>query len=799
VKVIDQKQIKIYYIGSLPIKPEKNDLVVENDESYVDLCKKLSTASNQTFVIWVRKKNHFIWLKDYINQIDMDVCFKEQTPGLLLSEKWNVTIPDWLTDTKIIKENLLDFKIDFPKDNVSFETRILSYSIDPVFHNTVLNEKNLSELINIINEDQNVVNFNRSELLITCLERKCEDWIIKSHAPWVDELCERLIKNKSMLWHILSLRKSLNTYPKELLEYVLSPEQVYFVQKIPFAAITDINVEEKAKQQALQQIVLFFKSNLYKINNNNKLEKYINYCTGRFQEEYHSLIEILENKSFTVTTANIELIQDKFNSFPGITHAQLSSLIYYIKPGRPTLITEDDNLNAKGWIDWTINEYLPYRSWQIHNGYFDEELEKTVKIFSSWYIKEYIDVQNDSRYSQISNLSKIETEKNSLDIILLIDCLPLNFMQLIDPVLKQHGFFRNKLDYKFAALPSVTEYNKPELISGKWREGNLSYSAALEDHSKHYWNDKPSVYLSNLKEFSDLKTPQESTVLLLNFLGGDEILHSDVEAYNSTYEEELSVLYKRIVHVVSRHANEWMGDKEEFNIYIVTDHGACRILEEEKTSFDSKIVNNLFENDKYRYAAIDSDKENDIPPNLWTFGHKFKQPFYVKEDTFFMPEGHNTVKKTNRAKGYMHGGITPEEIIIPSAVYKMVKTVWEKLSYRFIDLSINKATGSPQFYIQRVIQIKIELQNPNNSSVNVSRVNIPSQNVDIKDYKYCSVEPGEKGMISMSCYFQKSILKEKRLNIELEYEIAGDQHTQSIELVCSFKSAISTSLNLRDL
>ncbi len=372
-------------------------------------------------------------------------------------------------------------------------------------------------------------------------------------------------------------------------------------------------------------------------------------------------------------------------------------------------------------------------------------------------------------------------------------------MKLMDQVLKQNGFSRNKLDYKFAALPSVTEYNKLELISGKWREENTLYPAALKDHSANYWNAKPSKYLSNLKELAELKTPQEPTVLLLNFLDGDEILHSDVESSNSTYEEALSILYKRIVSIVSRFSNEWMGGKEEFNIHIATDHGACRILEDEKSSFDSKIVNNLFEDDKYRYAAIDLAKENDIPPNLWAFGHKFKQPFYEKQHIFFLPNGHNTVKKANRAKGYMHGGITPEEIIIPSAVYKMVKTAWDKLSYRFLDLSINKETGKPQFYIQRVIQIKIELQNPNNSSVKVNRVNIPSQRADIKDFKYCSVEPGGNGIISISCYFQKSSLEEKRLNIELEYEIAGDQHTQSIELECSFKSAMSTFLNLRDL
>jgi len=296
VETTDQKQIKIYYIGNLPIKHDKNDLLVESDEDYVDLCKKLSTISNQTLVIWVRRRNHFIWLQDYINQIDMDVFFKEQTPGLLISEKWNVVVPEWLTDKRIIEEGLLDFSIEPTKDVVTFETRALFYIIDPVFRDIVLSENNLSELINVLNDDQNIVKFNKSKLLTTCLERKCEDWVRKSQEPWVNELCERLVRDKSMLWHILSLRKSLDTYPKELLEYVLSPEQIHFVHKIPFAAISEINIEGNAKQQSLQQIELFFKSNLHNIKNNEDLEKYINYCTGKIQEEFYSLTEVLENR-----------------------------------------------------------------------------------------------------------------------------------------------------------------------------------------------------------------------------------------------------------------------------------------------------------------------------------------------------------------------------------------------------------------------------------------------------------------------------------------------------------------------
>ena len=50
---------------------------------------------------------------------------------------------------------------------------------------------------------------------------------------------------------------------------------------------------------------------------------------------------------------------------------------------------------------------------------------------------------------------------------------------------------------------------------------------------------------------------------------------------------------------------------------MVTDHGACRILEEEKRSFDSAIVKKLFPDEKYRFFSRKQEQADEISPNLW--------------------------------------------------------------------------------------------------------------------------------------------------------------------------------------
>jgi len=52
--------------------------------------------------------------------------------------------------------------------------------------------------------------------------------------------------------------------------------------------------------------------------------------------------------------------------------------------------------------------------------------------------------------------------------------------------------------------------------------------------------------LPNLKSLTELELFKESSIILLNFLSSDEVLHSDVEERSSTFEEELFRLFSRL-------------------------------------------------------------------------------------------------------------------------------------------------------------------------------------------------------------------------------------------------------------
>jgi hypothetical protein len=799
----NKNKLSVIYIGDLSHTPPDDVLLVERDEDYVRACQELSPggSSGAGLKVWVRSKNHFAWLRDFTEQIGCPAHFIEMTARLILAEQWNVRVPDWLTDADVLEQNLLEIEVDSQKEQTSFTNRLLIHLLGPAFQSDMLNTTNLVDVIKALVSDDAKAAFKQYPVLYRCLETKCEKWGEGSNETWVKDISNRLYKNAGEVWQWLSLLAGLHGYPEKLLEYVLAPEQVLFVRKVPAEAVYDLPLEPTAREQILTQVELLFEEIRKQITSSDEFQKIVGWTSGRLFQEYHFISRILKDNLFSPTKEDVQKVQAKFRSCPGVSENKLNSLRYCIMPSRPTLLGPEKEWSSVEWIRWTTEEYAPYRAWQVHNGHYDEELEKTVARFSEWFIEEYASIHKDSNFSLIHCLRILSSNglKDELSIILLVDCLPLTFVSLLDDALRNVGFSRHDLHYRFAALPTITEYNKPVLLSGEWRNNAGSYEAILKARAKADWNNKQVVYLNNLKAMSEMAAPQEATIVLLNFVDGDELLHSDVESKNTSYEEELHRLFARMAESVNRLSKEWTGQREHFSVYVVTDHGACRILEEEKRSFDSTVVNKLFPDEKHRFATVNEKQMDDIPDNLWVLGHRFKQPFVADDKIFFLPKGHNTVRMSGRAKGYLHGGVTPEEVIVPTAIYKLVKAAWKTPATRFLNLDMVRETGRAKFYIQRVVTLEVEIQNPNPSDIRILRASVTSPETDLKSCEVAVIPAGSVNILHMSCYFKKAALGEKNLEIEIAYEVSGEQHTLSLTLECEFKSAMAGGFSLRDL
>ena len=215
---------------------------MENDTDYVRACKELSRFEETEACqqVWVRSRNHFAWLRDFTEQIGCPSQFEEKTARLVLGEQWNVSLPDWLTDIDVLEQSLLGVEVDGQKGQASFTNRLLNHFLGPAFQSDMLDTTDFVDVIKALVSDDAKAAFKQYPVLYRCLGTKCEKWAEGSNETWVKNISNRLYENADEIWQWLSLWACLHGYPEKLLEYVLAPDQVLFVRKVPSEAVYDL-------------------------------------------------------------------------------------------------------------------------------------------------------------------------------------------------------------------------------------------------------------------------------------------------------------------------------------------------------------------------------------------------------------------------------------------------------------------------------------------------------------------------------------------------------------------------------
>lgn len=792
----------VFYIGSLELSVPENAVEVRDDPTYVTACHSvaLSLRAGAGLDLWVRYRHHFAWLKDYFRQLQIEADFSEKTARTVLEEKWGIPVPEWVSEQDILRQDLIALEVK-PEAGKTFEAVLIQAVLDVDPGVGLPGERTVSLLIATLTTENWMEVRRRMPFIEEALRRLVSAWRQNAQKGWLFELCGYIPEKADLLWRLISSAALLRSYPGELLERVLPAAQVPFARSIPPGIAEHLALEPQAREEALTQVRLLLSDLGPRASSSEEFQKLVSRVSGKTEEELSLIEGVLKNAKFQPSEEDIRLVQKVFEGCGEIRKSRLEALRHTVRPQYPQLLSGDTHWDKSEWIHWTVDQYAPYRDWQIRSGCYDAPLEAAVCRFSDWYIDNYANIQADTRFSLIHALNNLTAkEKNKgLTVILVADCLPVTFFPVADHALRVSGFKRHDLSYKYAALPTVTEYNKSALISGAPVVGGKSYPELLAARSASDWGDMAVHYIVTLHQLSELIPGPAPLVVLINFTEGDEILHSDLESKNRSYEEELARSYSHLAQLLAAMCDRWQGPREEISVLLLTDHGACRILEKERRSFDSTVIAKLFDDEKHRVATMTRQQAQKVPDNLWEIGYKFSSPFIKDDVVHFLPRGHNTVRKAGQAKVFMHGGVAPEEVIVPSARYGLVASAWKRPFTRFLSLDMTPDGTTARFYIQRVVAVKIEIQNPNPTELRPVSLEILVPESVVKGVHLHNVGPQGVSVLSIDLYFQKSALAEKNLELKLRYAVGSEEYEHILVLPAEFRSAMTTGFSLKDL
>lgn len=325
------------------------------------------------------------------------------------------------------------------------------------------------------------------------------------------------------------------------------------------------------------------------------------------------------------------------------------------KPRIPTVIPK----TPEKVIKWFIDEYLPFREWQhITQSEDDKPLVLDyAKEFALWYLYEYPKGLLDgliSEYISFRRVRELTPQNDEIIIVIVMDglhCIDARTLkQLLLPKIPNCEVVET--NYVFAPIPTITEDSKeallravpPENIHQVGFTGEVvSMKSSLADRVR---SASPPITL-----FWRLVEP-DSTYHRIN---KSETLKFDVKGSLSSAADKIHEIIQSIPNNV------------KFKIIITTDHG--RMLGESKycipvpDGYDS-------------HGRVAKGESNDVFPASGVIirdevAFLYSERFGTKHD-LAIPLSENAFQTDNELRKmelYSHGGLFPEEVIIPWYVF----------------------------------------------------------------------------------------------------------------------------------
>ncbi|GIV67866.1 hypothetical protein [Caldilinea sp.] len=339
---------------------------------------------------------------------------------------------------------------------------------------------------------------------------------------------------------------------------------------------------------------------------------------------------------------------------PYLTTQRLAALEEHVPPPEPGPLPDDE----QGVLDWFQAKYLPYRRWQARHG--DDQSKKTIlflsRTFARWYLTRYpqwllnpgwLSFQQTSRLPQIS--------RDSLVFCVVLDGLPAwdaeDFARAVSARIERLQLQRRS--YRFAPLPTTTEFAKDALLKGVPPRLAPEYPPLGE------------ILPDNASPVDELARRRSEGLVFWRIGQPDIAYHFEADAKRERrVRAELEVVLQAIQEVVEK-----LPPHLSLQIVVTTDHG--RLLNPESPC-RLPVPGGMRAHGRVAWGKSDRQFDESgfsIEDSAgWIAVHG--ERFAMLHD-MLIAVGEDSFQKANSAsEPYPHGGLFPEEAIVPWFVFE---------------------------------------------------------------------------------------------------------------------------------
>lgn len=343
------------------------------------------------------------------------------------------------------------------------------------------------------------------------------------------------------------------------------------------------------------------------------------------------------------------------NLSPYLNEKTLQELEKVLPPTVPSLMPQDE----AAVLTWFINEYLPYRRWQSNfgNKTAHQNIIEHAQTFSHWLLERYPYWLLEGEwlsFQKSASLSKLPQDEIVLCVIL--DGLPawdaLDLAKNLSEKVPRLTLLNQT--FCFAPIPSTTEFAKDALFKGaqpRYAKELSPLGEIIQDRAS------PKQVLSKAQLgrlwFWRLEQPDQT----YHFISGDKRLLK-VQAELSTIMDEI----KQIVSTVQ--------ENFKFRLIITSDHG--RLLNP-KSSRRLKVPAGMQAHGRVAWGEV-----SQIFPECGYILDENKEWIELFHERYGLPtdlriiwneDSYLTMNNAGGDEAYPHGGLFPEEMIVPWFVF----------------------------------------------------------------------------------------------------------------------------------
>ena len=365
-------------------------------------------------------------------------------------------------------------------------------------------------------------------------------------------------------------------------------------------------------------------------------------------------------------------------------------------------------------------------------------------------------------YNWLYNNSSSFTKPDKFNIILIIDNLSWTHSELLQSLFYEKDLQKIKIEPYFSMVPSETETSKKCLLSGKSNYIEIDQNTYTEILNKGwipFFNSSNFIYVPNLDEFEKMNL-EKGESYFVNYHSVDVALHQEKAKLGLTHDKQVKNLLADLTDRVSNYLAEKNIISDSI-IHIISDHGSTKLHSDTKNDIDVKSFKKKeTKRISDRFVFLSDEEFTSLPDNL-----KY-DAFFLEKNRFGLPYHCLSARRGNTFKdysfnSYLHGGLLPEEVVIPHLVFEKIEI---KLDNPIITLLREK-------FRYKVEEIEVLIENPNDLPLENFQLKILNSNVESLPKLIEWIDAKSKDTVKIQSRIKKSNNpdEQKYLLIQINY------------------------------